>query len=143
MDHVDMGETHKSMKELSQPPLSSFRMRGDLSMDHSICMNRIVGKENVYVHNVSFDDYFHSFTMCIHAIDPRRSIIPYKLHGQIWAINISEHGHSLQGQREILYHCGCIHKAPNISHTFSHGEMTWTKSKWWGNHLPYHYLMQS
>ena len=68
--------------------------------------------------------------MYMHSIAPRRIIIPYKLHGQLWATNISEHGHSLGGKREILYHCGFIPKAPNISHTFSHGEMTWEESKW-------------
>ena len=130
------------MKDLIQAPLSSFGMRGDISMHHSICMSRILGKEHAYVHNFSFDDYFHSFTMNMQAIALRRIIIPYKIHGQIWAIKISEHGHSLGRQREILYHCGFIPKAPNISHTFSHVEMTWKQIKWWGNHLPYHYLMQ-
>ena len=83
MDHVEMGEIHNSMYELSQPPLSSFGMRGDLSMDHSICMSRNFGKEHAYVHDVSFDDYFHSFTMYMQVIAPRKSILPYKLHGRI------------------------------------------------------------
>ena len=96
MDHVEMGEIHNSMKELSQPPLSSFGMRGDLSMDHSICMSINFGKEHAYVHDVSFGEYFHSFTMYMQAIAPRRSILPYKIHGQLWAIKFFEHGHSLE-----------------------------------------------
>ena len=63
MDYVEMEEIHNSLKDLSQPPLSSLGMRGDLSMDHSICMSRDYGKEHVNVHNVLFDDYLHSFTM--------------------------------------------------------------------------------
>ena len=79
----------------------------------------------------------------MYAITPRRSVVPYKLHGQLWATKISEHGHYLGEQREILFHDGCIPKAPNISHTFSHSEITWTTSKWWGSHLPLHDLMRS
>ena len=60
-----MGEIHKSMKELSKPPLSSLGMRGDLSMDHSICMSRIYGKDNVCRHNDLLDDYLHSFTIYV------------------------------------------------------------------------------
>ena len=56
MDHVEMEEIHNSLMGLSQRPLSSLGMRGDLSMDHSICMNGNFGKEHAYVHNVSFDD---------------------------------------------------------------------------------------
>ena len=63
MNQVELEERNNSMKELSQPPLSSFGMRGDLSMDHSICMSRNFGKENSYVHDVSFNDYLHLFTM--------------------------------------------------------------------------------
>ena len=36
MNHVELEKRHNSIKGLSQPPLSSFGMRGDLSMDHSI-----------------------------------------------------------------------------------------------------------
>ena len=69
--------------------------------------------------------------------------VPYKLHGQLWAKNIFEYGHSLGGQREILHHDGCFPKAPNISHTFSHSEITWEESKWWENHLPHLDMMQA
>ena len=65
MDHVDMGEIHNSMEELSQPPLSSFGMKGDLSRDHSIFMSRDYGKEHIYVHDVLLHDYLHSFAMYI------------------------------------------------------------------------------
>ena len=54
----------------------------------------------------------------------------------------SEFGHSLDEKREIFYHDGCFPKAPNISQTFNHGEITCATSKWWGNHLPYLDLIQ-
>ena len=136
MCHVELEERHESMKELFQPPLSSFGMRGDTSMHHSICMRRNCGEEYACVSNDSFYYDLYYFTMYVQAIAPKRSIIPHKLHGKLWVTKISEHGHSLGDQREILYHCGCIPKAPNISHTFSHSEMTWEASKWWENHLP-------
>ena len=142
MNHVELGEQHNSMKELIQRYISSFG-RGDRSMHHSICLRRNFGEKCAQVNNVLFDEDMHYFTMYMQAIAPRRSIIPYKLHGQLWAIKISIHGHSLGDQREILFHDGCIPKAPNISHTFSHSEMTWEACKWWGNHLPHIDLMQS
>ena len=58
------------------------------------------------------------------------SVIPYNLNSQLWAKTISEYGHSLGGQRDILHHDGCFSNAPNISHTFTNGEMTWVASKW-------------
>ena len=73
---------------------------------------------------------------------PRRSVISCKLHGQPWATQISEYGHSLDEKREILYYDECFPKAPNISHTFSHSEITWAASKWCGDHLPHLDLMQ-
>ena len=75
-------------------------------------------------------------------MNPKRSVIPHKIHGQLWAKTISEHGHSLDELREILLHDGCFPKAPNISSTFSNGEMVWAASKWWENHLPHLDLMQ-
>ena len=51
MDHVEMEEIHKSLGELSQPPLPSLGMRGDLSMIHSICMSKAYGKDHVWLHN--------------------------------------------------------------------------------------------
>ena len=74
---------------------------------------------------------------------PRRSNVSCKSHGNHWATKFSELGHSLDVQRDIFYHYGCFPKAPNISHTFSHSEITWETSKWWGNHLPYLDLMQA
>ena len=55
MDHVEMEEIHNSLGELSQPSLSSLRMRMDLSMSHSICMSKTYGKGNVWLHN----DLYH------------------------------------------------------------------------------------
>ena len=47
MDHVEMKEIHDSLEELTQPPLFSLRMRGDISMSHSICMRKTYGKNIV------------------------------------------------------------------------------------------------
>ena len=43
----------------------------------------------------------------------------------------------------MIYHSQCNPKASNISHLFNTFEKTMAAIKWWGNHLPYHYLMQS
>ena len=141
MNHEEMGKIHESRDESIQPPLFPLGKRRDRSMHYSIFRWRNVGKEYAFVSHDSFDYYFYSFTMYMQVIAPKRSVIPYKLHGQIWATNIFEHGHSLIGKREILFHDGCFPKAPNISHTFSHGEMTCEASKWWGNQLPHVDLM--
>ena len=136
MNHVKLRQKYNSIKELIQPPLSSFE-RGYRSMHHSIGMRRNIGERYACVPNVLFDEHIYYFTMFMQDIVPRRITIPYKFHGQLWATKIYEHGHSLRVQWEILYHCGCIPKAPNISHTFNHGEKTWAASKQWGSHLPY------
>ena len=73
---------------------------------------------------------------------PKRSNVSCKYHGNYWANKTSKLGHSLDVQREIYFHDGCFLKAPNISHTFSHSEMTCAVSKWWGNHLPHLDRMQ-
>lgn len=51
MDHMEMEERHNSLMELSQTPLSYLGMRGDLSMGYSICMNRVYGKDHVFMNN--------------------------------------------------------------------------------------------
>ena len=89
MNHVELGQKHNSIKELIQPSLSLFE-RGDRSMHHSICLRRNFGEEYAHVNNVSFDYCLHYFTMYMQAITPRRSTIPYKLHGQLWATKISD-----------------------------------------------------
>ena len=63
MDHVEMEEIHNSLMELSQPPLSSWGMRGDLSMSHSICVSKAYGKDYVFMHNDLLNEYLHSFTI--------------------------------------------------------------------------------
>ena len=65
MDHVEMEEVHNSLGELSQPPLSSFGIRVDLSMSHPIFMRRVYGNDHICMHNDVLDDYFHSFTMYV------------------------------------------------------------------------------
>ena len=74
---------------------------------------------------------------------PKRSNLSCKSHVNCWATKNFEFGHSLDVQREIYFHDGCFSKAPNISHTFCNSEMTWAKSKWWENHLPYLDLRQA
>jgi len=143
MDHMDMEEIHKYLMELSKTPLFSMGMRGDLPMDHSICVKKAYGKDNVCMHNDLLNEYFHSFTIHVQAIDPNGSILPYKIHGQLGAIKCVEHGYSLGGYREMIYHSECTPKAPNITHLLKTCENNMEASKWWGNHLPYHYLRKS
>ena len=81
--------------------------------------------------------------MFMHAMTPKGSDISCRCHGICWATKNSKLVHSLVVQREIIFHDGCFLKAPNISHTFIHGEMVWEASKWWENHLPYLYFMQA
>ena len=142
MNYVELGQQHDSMKGLFQPSLPSFE-RGEISMHHSICMRSIVGEESDHVKHVLFSNCVYYFTMFMEQMAPRRINTYFKSHGQQWATQISEFGHPLAEQSEIFYHDGCFPKAPNISYTFSHSEITWAASKWWGNHLPYLDLMKA
>ena len=135
-----MVEIHNSMGELSQPPLSSYGMRGDLSMNHSICMSIAYCKDLVFMHNDLYDEYLNSFTIHVQAIVPSGRILPHKLHGKLWAINNFDHGHSLGGYREMISHLGCAPKAPNITHLLIGCEETMVEIKWWGYHLSCHYM---
>lgn len=101
-----------------------------------------LGKKNSYVNHILFHDCMYSLTLHLQAITPKGSVLPYKLHGQLWAKIIFKYGHSLDGLREVLQHDGCFPKAPNIHFPFSHGEMIRTESKWHANHLPYIDLKQ-
>ena len=92
---------------------------------------------------VYFSDYMHSSTLFMQAMIPRRRVLSCQSHGKFWATTLVVLGHSLGGQREILFHDGCFPKAPNISHTFSYSEMAWATSKWWEDHLPHLGLMQA
>ena len=67
---------------------------------------------------------------------PKGSDITCRSHGIGKANKKSESGHSLEVQREIIFHDGCFPKAPNISLIFSYDEITCAISKWWGKHLP-------
>ena len=104
-------------------------------MHLSTCWRRTIGEEHTYANHVILSDCMHSFTLYIHAMTPRRSVISYKHHGQLCAKTISKHGLSLDGLREILQHDGCFPKAPNISSTFNHGDMLWEAS---GGETTYH-----
>ena len=123
--------------------ISSFSWKGRNFVHNSMYRRNIDGEKFDHVMQASFSDLTHSFTMFLQAMTPERSAVSCKSHGKHWATKISEFGHSLVVQREILFHNGCFPKAPNISHIFSHGEITCTTSKWWGNHLPYLDLMQA
>ena len=92
------------------------------------------------MHNDLQDEYFHSFTIHVQAIAPSGGTLPYKIHGQIGAINSVEHSHSLGGFREMTCHSGCTPLAPKITHLLKACEKTMAANKWWGNHLLYHVL---
>ena len=51
MDQMQMEEIHDSLGELAKPTLFSFRMRGDSSMSHSICMSKTYGKGIICLHD--------------------------------------------------------------------------------------------
>ena len=138
MDHVEMEEILNSLMELSQLLLSSLGMRGDLSMSHPIYVRKVYGKDLIFMYDDLYDEYLYSFTIHVQAIVPWGSILPYKFHGQIWAINIVEHGHSLGGYRAMIYHFGCTPKAPNISHLFKTCEKTWAAC---GGETTYHIII--
>ena len=137
MNYVELGQQHDSMKELFQLSLPSFE-RGERSMHNFRGMKGVDGEESDHVNQVLFSNCTYYFTMFMQAMAPRRSDVSCKSHGKCWATKISELGYSLDVQREIFFHDGCFPKAPNISHTFSHSEVTWAASKWWENHLPHH-----
>ena len=63
MDHVEMEEIHKYLEELTQPPLSSFSMRGDSSMSHSIFMSKTYGKDIFCLHDDLYNVYMHPLTI--------------------------------------------------------------------------------
>ena len=135
MELVKLEQKYESKEELNQPSPSSLEEESR-SMHHSIDRRRIVGEEHALSTCILYYEFMHSYTMFLQAMTPRRSNIFCKLHGQYWVPKMSELGHSLGRTRDIFHHDGCFPKAPNISHTFSYGEMVWAASKWWENHLP-------
>ena len=66
-----------------------------------------LGKKHAYENHSFLYHCMHSFTLYMQAMTPKRSVIPYKLHGQLWAKVVLKHGHSLDGLREILHHDRC------------------------------------
>ena len=123
------------MNQPSLPPLE----RESSSMHHSINRRRIVGGEHALNTCTLYSDFMHSYTIYLQAMNPRRSVISFQSHGKYGATKIATLGHSLGGQREILFHDGFFPKAPNISHTFNYSEMAWAASKWWKT--TYHILV--
>ena len=95
-------------------------------MHNSMFRRNIDGGKSEHVMQALFSNLMYSFTMLLQAMAPKRSVVSYESHGKLW---------------EIPFHDGCFPKAPNISHTFSHGEIASAASKWWGKHLPYLDLM--
>ena len=133
---VELGQPMDSMQESFQWFLLSLE-KGEKFVHNSMYRRNIDGENSDHVMQASFSDLTHYFTMFLQEMTPKRSVASCKSHGKHWATTISQFGHSLVVQREILFHDGCFPKTPNISHIFSHGEITCAASKWWGNHLPY------
>ena len=122
MDYVEMEETHNSLEELAQPPLSSLRMRGDSSMSHSLCMSKAYGKDIIWLHSDLYDEYVHSLTIHVQDIASRRNILPSRSHGLLEAISNIGDGHSLGGLGEIVYFAGHVHLAPFTIHFLQDSE---------------------
>ena len=129
-----MDQQHDSLEELNQPTLPSLEEE-NRSMHLSLNRRKIIGERHDPVTHVFIYDFMHSYTMFLEVMAPRRSVRSYELLGQHWAPKISEFSHSLKRKREILKHDGCFPKAPNIYHTFSHGDMVWEAS---GGKTTYH-----
>ena len=138
---MELGQPKDSMQESFQSFLHSLE-KGEKIVHNSMFRRNIDGEKSEHVMQDLFSDLMYSFTMLLQAMTPKRSVVPYESHGKIWATANSERGHSPAMQKEIPFHDGCFPKAPNISPTFSHGEISCATSKWWGNHLPYLDLMQ-
>ena len=138
MDIVEMEQQHDSKEELNQPSHSSLEEESR-SMHHSIDGRRIVGEEHALSTSVLYSNFMHYYTIFLQAMTPRRSNIFCKPHGQYSVSKISELGHSLGRTRDIFHHDGCFPKAPNISHTFSYGEMELGKP--WLFHVIYCFLI--
>ena len=139
---MELGQPKDSMQESFQLFLPSFE-KGGKFVNNSMYRRNNYGEKYDHVMHASFFDFMHSFTMLLQAMTPKRIFLSCKSHGKHWSTGISEFGHSLFVQRDILFHDGCFPKAPNISHIFSHGEITCAASKWWGNHLPYLDMMHA
>ena len=132
-----MEEIHNSLEELAQPPLFSWRMRGDSILSHSICMSRNYGKGIFYLHD---DLYIHPLTIFVQDVAPRRSILSSRPHGLLEAM-ITIGDHSLGGLGEEMYFGGHAHLAPYIMHFLHTFEESRTASKWLRDHTFYHTLL--
>ena len=119
---MELGQPKDSMQESSQSFLPSLKEGGKF-VHNSMFQRNIDGEKYEHVMQALFSDLMYYFTMLLQAMAPKRSVVPYKSHGKLWATENSELGHSLAMKRENPFHDGCFPKAPNISHTFSHGEI--------------------
>ena len=84
-----------------------------------------------------------SLTICMQAMAPTRSDITCRSHGIDEANKNSKFGHSLEVQREIIYHDGCFPKATNLGLTFSHVKVTHVANMCWEYHLPHSNLLKT
>ena len=123
------------MQESFQPSLPTPKRRG-MPMPNSMCVGDLNGKEYDLMEHVYFSDLTYSLTICMQAMAPTRSDITCRSHGIGEANKDSKSSHSLEVQREILYHDGCFPKAPNLGITFSHVKVTHAAKVWWEYHLP-------
>ena len=112
-------------------------------MPNSMCVGDLHGKESDLMEHVYFSDLTHSLTICMQAMAPTRSDITFRSHGIDEANKDSKSGHSLEVQREILYHDGCFPKEPNLGITFSHVKVTHVAKMWWEYHLPHSDLLKT
>ena len=81
-----------------------------LPKGETITVLETLGKMHAYENHISFYGCMYFLTSYFQPMTPKRSVIPYKLHGQLWVKIVLKHGHSLDGLREILHHDGCFIK---------------------------------
>ena len=112
-------------------------------MPNSMCVGGLYGKKSDLMEEVYFSDLAHSLTICMQAMAPTRSNITCRSHGKDGANKNSKAGHSLEVQREIVYHDGCFPKAPNEGFNFSHVKVTHATNMWWEYHLSHLDLLKT
>ena len=112
-------------------------------MPNSMSMGGLYGKKFDLVEQVYFSNLAHSLTICMQAMAPTRSNITCKSHGKYGANRNFKAGHSLEVQREIIYHDGCFPKAPNEGFTFSHVKVTLAENMWREYHLSHLDLLKT
>ena len=131
-----------SLQESSQLALPLLERRGML-IHISMCVKDYDGKGFDHDKKVVFSDLLHSFSMFLQDKTPKGSERSHEYHSLLGPNENSEHGHSLDVQREIPFHDGCFPKAPNLCNTFNHVKVTYATRVWWECHLPHQDLMKT